>query len=64
MLRELTRGTAGWLRREIRQNELAAKLARIRGEFEGNDEAQILPPVTHSGEQLSDVDEILVELKE
>jgi quercetin dioxygenase-like cupin family protein len=29
-----------------------------------NDEAQILPPVTHSGEQLSDVDEILVELKQ
>src|SRR5215470_10872479 len=28
-----------------------------------NDEAQIQPPVTHSGEQLSDVDEILVELK-
>jgi quercetin dioxygenase-like cupin family protein len=29
-----------------------------------NDEAQILPPVSHSGEQLSDVDEILVELKQ
>ena len=29
-----------------------------------NDEAQILPPVTHSGEQLDDVDEILVELKQ
>ena len=29
-----------------------------------NDEAQILPPVTHSGEQLTDVDEILVELKQ
>lgn len=29
-----------------------------------NDEAQIVPPVTHSGEQLSDVDEILVELKQ
>ena len=29
-----------------------------------DDEAQILPPVTHSGEQLSDVDEILVELKQ
>ena len=29
-----------------------------------DDEAQILPPITHSGEQLSDVDEILVELKE
>jgi quercetin dioxygenase-like cupin family protein len=27
-------------------------------------EAQILPPVTHSGEQLDDVDEILVELKQ
>jgi quercetin dioxygenase-like cupin family protein len=27
-------------------------------------EAQILPPVIHSGEQLSDVDEILVELKQ
>ena len=27
-------------------------------------EAQIVPPVTHSGEQLSDVDEILVELKQ
>jgi quercetin dioxygenase-like cupin family protein len=29
-----------------------------------DDGAQILPPVTHSGEQLSDVDEILVELKQ
>ena len=29
-----------------------------------DDEAQSLPPVTHSGEQLSDVDEILVELKQ
>ena len=29
-----------------------------------NDEAQIVSPVTHSGEQLSDVDEILVELKQ
>jgi hypothetical protein len=29
-----------------------------------NDEAQILPPVTHSGEQLDDVDEILVELNQ
>ena len=29
-----------------------------------NDEAQIISPVTHSGEQLSDVDEILVELKQ
>ena len=29
-----------------------------------NDEAQIIAPVTHSGEQLSDVDEILVELKQ
>jgi quercetin dioxygenase-like cupin family protein len=27
-------------------------------------EAQILPPVNHSGEQLDDVDEILVELKQ
>ncbi|HYV74394.1 MAG TPA: hypothetical protein VFB24_09080 [Candidatus Binatia bacterium] len=29
-----------------------------------NGEAQILPPVTHSGEQLTDVDEILMELKQ
>src|SRR5271166_1869700 len=29
-----------------------------------SDGAYILPPVTHSGEQLSDVDEILVELKQ
>jgi quercetin dioxygenase-like cupin family protein len=29
-----------------------------------NDEAQILPPVTHSGVQLTDIDEILVELKQ
>lgn len=29
-----------------------------------NDEAQILPPVSHSGKQLSDADEILLELKQ
>ena len=29
-----------------------------------NDEAQIVPPVTHSGVQLTGVDEILVELKQ
>jgi len=29
-----------------------------------NGEAQVLPRVTHSGEQLDDIDEILVELKQ
>jgi len=29
-----------------------------------NGEVQILPRVTHSGEQLDDIDEILVELKQ
>src|SRR5215472_520206 len=29
-----------------------------------NGEAQVLPPITHSGQQLDDVDEILVELKQ
>ena len=29
-----------------------------------DDEAQILPPVTHSGQQLTGVDEILVEFKQ